>query len=310
MEKKITVALPVYNGEKYILKALQSIALQSIKVDNILICDNKSTDNSLNIVTSFAKEHPGLDIKIHINPQNIGSLPNFNKCFELCGTKYLLILCIDDRLKVDGLEKLLNFHKENPGFAVVAGNVDLIDENERLIRKSENKKTVIFEKGQFLELVEETNLWIQVSAALFNMDCTRKIGFWDTSNIGGDERYWAQLLKHFPLSIISDSVTYQMVRKDQSGTKETLNFKDKIMHFETNMGVSDYETNPYRRKKMKKVLKKWAANHSIGIGRKLWKYYGKYRLSIKYWVYGIRQNPLILFEYRFYRIIAISVLRR
>jgi len=310
MEKKITVAMPVYNGEKYILKALQSIALQTIKVDQILICDNKSTDNSLNIVKNFAKDNPDLDIKVHVNPNNIGSLPNFNKCFELCDTKYLLILCIDDRLKNNGLEKLLDFHKKNPELAVVAGNVDLIDENERIIKKSENKKTVVFEKGQFLELVEETNLWIQVSAALFNMDCSRKIGFWDTSNIGGDERYWAQLLKQFQLSIIADSVTSQMVREDQSGTKETLNFKDKIMHFETNINTSNYESNPHRRKKMKNLLKKWAACQSISIGRKLWKYYGEYSLSIKYWMYGIRQNPLILFEYRFYKTIAISVLRR
>lgn len=82
MRKTITVAIPVYNGEKYIVKALHSIALQSIKVDEIIICDNQSNDKSLDVVKRFAEEHPSINLKIHINPHNIGSLPNFKKCVK------------------------------------------------------------------------------------------------------------------------------------------------------------------------------------------------------------------------------------
>lgn len=310
MRKKITVAIPVYNGEKYILAALQSVAQQTIKVDHLLICDNQSNDNSLNIVKRFAKENPNMNFKIHINSINIGLLPNFNKCFELCDTDYLLILSIDDRLIFNALEKLVSFHEKNPDLAVVAGNVKNINKDEEIISSTRTKKTVLFKKGQFFELFKETNLWIQPSAALFNMIHIRKIGFWDTTYIGGDERYWAKILKYFQLAIIGDTVTKQMVRKDQSGTTETLIYTNKIMHFKSNIKIADYETDTDRRKEMKKALKKWAAKQCIAIGRKVWKYYGKYRLAIKYWIYGIKQSPKILTNYTFWKTVIRSLLFR
>ena len=228
----------------------------------------------------------------------------------MCETNYLLILSLDDRLKADALEKLGSFHEKNPGFAIVAGNVGYINEHEEVISPASPKNTVIFKKGQFLELVKETNLWIQPSSVLFNMVNSRKIGFWDTSNIGGDERYWAKVLKYSQLAIIGDTVINQMVRKDQSGTLETLVYKDKIMHFKSNIKVANFETDPQRRKEMKKALKKWAAKQCIAVGRKVWKYYGKYRLATKYWIYGIKQNPKILIEYHFLKTVMNSVLNR
>jgi len=303
MENKVTVAIPVYNGERFILKALQSIAQQTSNVDKVLICDNKSTDGSLSIIKSFAKEHPELKIRTHVNASNIGSLPNFNKCMELCNTKYLLILAVDDRLKANAIEKLLRFYKQHADFGVVAGNVDLIDENDQLIPSSAlPKKTVIFKKGQILELVEKTNLWIHPSAALYNMDCTRKIGFWDETCIGGDERYWAQILQQFPLAIIEDAITDQMVRKDQTGTLETFRFKDKIKHFDANLKVADFETDPERVKKTRKHIKKWIANQCIAISKRVFKSHGKSWLAIKYWCYGIKQDPGHFFNVYLYRI--------
>ncbi len=310
MKRKVTIAIPVYNGEKYILKALQSIVRQTYKVDKLLICDNKSNDNTIKIVKSFAKANSALEISLHINPNNIGTLPNFNKCLELCNSKYLLLLAVDDRLKHDAIEKLMGFYKQHPDFGVVAGKVDIIDENERVRFKSSHSHTIIFNKGQILELVEKTNLWIHPSAALYNMEYTRKIGFWDETNIGGDERYWAQILQQFPLAIIADSVTYQMVRRDQTGNLEHLRFKDKIMHFKSNLQVADFETDPQRRNKARKLLKKWAANQCIGVGRSVWKNYRKYGLALRYWIYGIKENPYILFKYRFFKTIAITIFKK
>ena len=101
-----------------------------------------------------------------------------------------------------------------------------------------------------------------------------------------------------------------MVRKDQSGTLETLVYKDKIMHFKSNIKIANFETDPQRRKEMKKALQKWAAKQCIAVGRKVWKYYGKYRLATKYWIYGIKQNPKILVEYHFLKTVMNSLLNR
>lgn len=291
MNNTITIAIPVYNGEKYLQKALQSIVSQTLKVDQVLICDNNSTDNTLELVNKFSQQNPDIKVNVHVNKSNIGALPNFNKCFELCETRYLLILSVDDRLKNDALEKLIEYHNENPGFAVVAGNIDIINEYEEVKFPAIEQRTVVFDKGQFLELVKETRLWIQVSAALFNMDYIRKIGFWDVTNIGGDERYWAQILQQYRLAIIADSVTYQMAHKEQTGNSEHLRFKDKIGHFEANLRIAEFESNPDRIKKTEKLLKEWIASQSISVSRSVWKNFGKRHLAIKYWLYGLKKMP-------------------
>ena len=53
MVENITVAIATYNGERYIEKQLESIFSQSKQVDRVIICDDKSTDNTINIINRF-----------------------------------------------------------------------------------------------------------------------------------------------------------------------------------------------------------------------------------------------------------------
>lgn len=75
---KISVALCTYNGELYIKEQLKSIAEQTRVPDEIILCDDKSTDSTIAIVAEiFAKT--GLPISIHINDVNLGLEKNFSQ---------------------------------------------------------------------------------------------------------------------------------------------------------------------------------------------------------------------------------------
>ena len=66
-----SVALCTFNGEKYIASQLQSILEQTIAVNEIIICDDCSTDNTISVVNSFIQQHPSI-ISLHINEKNLG----------------------------------------------------------------------------------------------------------------------------------------------------------------------------------------------------------------------------------------------
>ncbi len=297
MNTKLTVAIPVYNGEQYILEALQSIVDQHAKVDQILICDNCSTDNTIEVIQRFFGQLKGeTETKIHVNNENIGALRNFNKCIELCETDYLLMLHTDDKLKKDGLVKQLEFYKKHPDFAAVGGKVDGMDENGKIFLKAAVTPDMIFQKGEIMEFVSKTYLWIQPATVMLNMKYREQIGYIDGTYIGGDERFWASILLHHPIAVLGCPVIDQRVHLGQGGTREHLRYKDKILHFEKNLEVANLESSPERIRKTRKLILNWVASQSIAVSHSVNKNFGETRLAIKYWLYGLRKNPVHYFK--------------
>ena len=124
---QITVAIPTYNSEKFIVEAIDSIVKQNHKVDEMIVTDDNSADKTIDILGEL--NISVTKIKIFRNKNNLGYPKNWNKCFEYCKTKYLVILHHDDILKRDCIEKQINFLNVNPECAFVGAHKDLIDEN-------------------------------------------------------------------------------------------------------------------------------------------------------------------------------------
>ena len=77
---KISVCICSYNGENYIAEQLNSIVNQTLKVDEIILSDDKSTDKTIEIAENILK-NSGIDYKILINEKNQGVTKNFeNSC--------------------------------------------------------------------------------------------------------------------------------------------------------------------------------------------------------------------------------------
>ena len=91
---KISVVMPVYNGEKYIKSALTSIQNQDLKDIEIIMIDDHSEDNSVNLIHELMKNEPR--IKLYENKENKGIL--YSKCFgvNVSKGKYIMLLDEDD----------------------------------------------------------------------------------------------------------------------------------------------------------------------------------------------------------------------
>lgn len=123
----ISVALCTYNGEKYITQQLESIANQSHPVDEIVVCDDRSTDNTIQLVDEFSKQHPEIKTTIIINETNIGVRLNFEKALNLCNGDIKFLSDQDDIWYPNKVETVVKYFNTNKNISVVFTNADLID---------------------------------------------------------------------------------------------------------------------------------------------------------------------------------------
>lgn len=91
----IAVAMTTYNGEKYVEEQLNSFLNQSILPNHIVICDDKSNDNTLKILNDFKEKAP-FKVDIYLNEKNLGYTKNFEKAISLCNADIIFLSDQDD----------------------------------------------------------------------------------------------------------------------------------------------------------------------------------------------------------------------
>ena len=128
MEKVlVTVLLPVYNNPNINL-CIDSVLKQSYKDFELLIIDNASTDNTVEVIKSYDDPR----IKLVINEENIGPTGSLNKGVNLINTKYIARIDADDLMLENRLEKQVRFLENNPEYGIVGSWTRHIDTNNNL----------------------------------------------------------------------------------------------------------------------------------------------------------------------------------
>jgi len=121
--KKLTIGLPVYNGEKFVHNAIKTILQQSYENFELIISDNNSTDNSKKICESFAKNDNRIKYVYH--NENKGYVWNFNYLLEHASTDYFMWAGADDVWHPKFVEKNLEFLERNKEFVGSISEVEL-----------------------------------------------------------------------------------------------------------------------------------------------------------------------------------------
>ncbi|MBW6474698.1 MAG: glycosyltransferase family 2 protein [Anaerolineaceae bacterium] len=91
----VSIALATYNGERYLQEQLQSFTDQTRQPDELIICDDASTDNTLSIINKYAETAP-FTVKVFSNETNIGYVRAFSWALELCSGDYVFLSDQDD----------------------------------------------------------------------------------------------------------------------------------------------------------------------------------------------------------------------
>ena len=144
----ISVVIPMYNAEKYIVESLDSIFLQTFQDFEVILINDCSTDNSRQF---------GGRLKIYDNTKNSNAAATRNKGLLLSRGEYIYFLDSDDMLMLNGLEKMYTAAKEFDADVVSLGGFYEISEDATEILSVKNRNGKIF-KGIKEEIFAEEDL--------------------------------------------------------------------------------------------------------------------------------------------------------
>ena len=123
----ISIAMCTYNGEAYLSDQLVSIANQTYPLDELVICDDGSTDNTLQVLDKFSKEAP-FPVKVCRNEQRLGPTKNFEKAVSLCRGDFVFLSDQDDVWMPQKVDKLRQTLVNNPDAGYVFSDALIVDE--------------------------------------------------------------------------------------------------------------------------------------------------------------------------------------
>lgn len=123
----LSVAMPNYNHSAYLPRAIEGILGQTRPADEFLILDDASTDNSAEIIESYAKRHPS--IKFIRSEQNLGVIAAHEKLYRMAQGDYLYSAAADDDRFPTFFESAMRLAEEHPAAGLVFGQMVIRDES-------------------------------------------------------------------------------------------------------------------------------------------------------------------------------------
>ena len=143
--EKIDILLATYNGEKFVKEQIESILNQTYENFNLIISDDASTDNTLNILEEYEKKDTR--IKVFKKEKNKGLIDNFEFLLKNVTSDYFMFSDQDDIWKKDKIEKSINKLKEE-SLGLVYTDLEIVDEKLNVIYPSYWKYKQIYKKSK------------------------------------------------------------------------------------------------------------------------------------------------------------------
>jgi len=134
---KVTIGIPVYNGEQYIAETIESLLSQNYSNFELIIADNHSNDNTANICREFMSKD--MRIKFMQYHSNVGSTRNFSRAFELSSGEYFMWASADDTFGMDYIKSCVDVLEKDPSVALCYSATNIIDSDGLLMAVYKDK---------------------------------------------------------------------------------------------------------------------------------------------------------------------------
>ena len=129
----VSVVMPVYNAEKFVGEAIESILSQTFRNFEFLIIDDASTDRSWEIIKKYSLRDKR--IKALRNLQNLRTTKTLNKGIKLASGKYMVRMDSDDWSFKDRIRSQVDFMNKHPEIGVSGGIIEVCDENLNVLNR-------------------------------------------------------------------------------------------------------------------------------------------------------------------------------
>lgn len=205
--------MSVYNAEKYLNAAIQSIINQTYNDWELILINDKSDDESYKIMSKYAERDSR--IRIINNVQNLGLTRSLNIGIDCANGEYIARLDADDIAAPTRLEKQINYLEENPDVVLVGTGGYIVDENGEIL----NSIKVVKNRSLIKKLLLYGNLFIH-SSLMVKKGALVGVGKYRPKFIHSqDYDLVLRLNEHYSLANLPEPLTYWRF----SGTNSTVN---------------------------------------------------------------------------------------
>jgi len=276
----VSINIPVYKCEKYIFRCLESVRNQTYKNLEILLINDCTPDNSIEIIEKFIQENPGLDIRLIHHKENSGLSVVRNTGIDHSTGKYIYMLDSDDYITDDCIGKLVEIaEKENTD--VVVGETICFDSNdgkEKMLFSIRADKKVYSENEFIFERFIEGDWPVIAPNKLYNREWILKNELRFIPGLYSQDELWSFhcAFKINKIAFLKD-VTYIYFLHGES----TIYNKTKI-NFENHQTIVEYFTKAYNQtdSNRKQLIKKKLINFKETTLQMQWK---SMRDDVNYW---------------------------
>lgn len=227
-ENVLSIIIPIYNSERYIKKCIESILSQSNKNFELIIIDDGSTDNSIQILEEIlANCSKNLNFRIH-RQLNSGVSVARNKGIELSKGKYLFFVDSDDYLFENSVDVILKTIKKLPEIMVFVGDYNIIGSYER---KNYQFEMPIVPINKFINNVNKSKMKFWLGSTVFNRDhlIKNRISFSVNKTYGEDlEIMYKSILCTSYVGIIPEKISNYNIHDNSLTTNYKLEQLDSV----------------------------------------------------------------------------------
>jgi glycosyltransferase involved in cell wall biosynthesis len=240
--QKVSVLIPVYNGERHLAECLDSVLAQDFGDLEILLSDDGSTDASGRIIESYAARDSRL--RWWRNPHNVGLTANSNVCLRAARGEYVKFVHQDDvLLSTSAVGKLAAALAENPGASLAGCRQHLTGTDSRPTIFSDHPGCFDGRKMIVASLEQNTNLMGQPTLTLFRREQAQR-GFDERFTGFMDFEMWCHLLEQGDFAYVAEALATWRVHEHHQTARSTASPERNMEHLRF-MGI--YYAKPWLR---------------------------------------------------------------
>lgn len=209
---KVTVLMSVYNGEKYLRKAIDSILNQTFKDFEFLIVNDGSTDKTAEILQFYHDPR----IKIINNEKNIGLTKSLNKGLKLVKGEYIARMDADDVSISERLQKQVNMLERKPDLGMVGTWYCVVDEKDNIKYEVKNDGNPVILRWKLLF----NNIFAHSSVMMREKTCEDIEGYNPEFEASQDYDLWSRIVKKWQIGLVPKILCHRRKRTEHSITVE------------------------------------------------------------------------------------------
>ncbi|QPK65312.1 glycosyltransferase [Methylomonas sp. LL1] len=265
----ISICIPTYNGGQYLEETLTSVLNQTYSDFEVIIIDDQSTDNTLEIAKTYSDKDNR--ICFYQNDKNLGLVENWNKCVELARGNWIKFVFQDDLLAPDCLTQLATAGEES-NCPIVFCKRELIYTDDcdpeilKFLQTLPSWESVFGETGYIApDDVSTTathymalNLFGEPTSVLLRKDCFERFGFFNPDlKQRCDYEYWIRVGHHTGIALVHDPLAFFRLHPDSTTSSNKRNKKEI-----TEMGDKLLLLHEYANSKLYAGFRRFALNQN------------------------------------------------